>query len=359
MLKKYNTKNALSNNEIKNKMTKNLLKKYNVNNVSKLTDIKNKKIKTLSKTWINRLKNNNNFINIVDVDYTNKILICECDQEKNHIFKISYVLFNNRKEFGSIICTKCNKIHRNVSSIENKYYNFLKDNYDDIIIRNDRKIIKPYELDIYLPKLKIAFEFNGFKWHDKKMVGKNYHKMKSDMCDKNNINLYHFYQDVWMYKEKLIKNLIKNILNKKDDINLIDYRINNINNIKNIKIIKKFLNENHIEGYIKSEINLGLFNNNNELISLMTFDKININEYKILRISNKIGKNIHSECLLLNFFIKKYKPNKIFYFENRSYPNNYIREYFDLVNITEPNLYLKNKNEIFDSGNKEYFINIL
>jgi hypothetical protein len=42
--------------------------------------------------------------------------------------------------------------------------NFIKNNYNGEIITN-KKIIKPYELYIYLPELNIAFEFNGDRFH--------------------------------------------------------------------------------------------------------------------------------------------------------------------------------------------------
>jgi hypothetical protein len=36
------------------------------------------------------------------------------------------------------------------------------------------------EIDIYLPELKLGFEFNGLYWHSNKFKEKNYHLNKTD-----------------------------------------------------------------------------------------------------------------------------------------------------------------------------------
>ena len=41
----------------------------------------------------------------------------------------------------------------------------IKSLYSGEIVENCRNIIKPYELDIYIPKKKIAIEYNGIYWH--------------------------------------------------------------------------------------------------------------------------------------------------------------------------------------------------
>ena len=64
------------------------------------------------------------------------------------------------------------------------------DDYE--IVENSREIIKPYELDIYLPKLKIAFEFNGLYWHNELYLEKNYHLNKTCSCENQKIQLIHW-----------------------------------------------------------------------------------------------------------------------------------------------------------------------
>jgi hypothetical protein len=80
-------------------------------------------------------------------------------------------------------------------------------------VTNTRTVIAPYELDIYLPKPKIAFEYNGNYWH-KEGINKpmGYHQMKTDMCYGMGIRLYHIWENDWMIDNKFMKECIKRSL---------------------------------------------------------------------------------------------------------------------------------------------------
>ena len=58
------------------------------------------------------------------------------------------------------------------------------------IIENTRKIISPYELDIYIPAKAFAIEYNGLVWHTEEHVGKDLHSKKSNLCKDKNIQSY-------------------------------------------------------------------------------------------------------------------------------------------------------------------------
>lgn len=55
------------------------------------------------------------------------------------------------------------------------------------LIYNDRQMIKPYELDIYIPKYNIAFEYNGFWFHRNT---KEKDQIKKQLCLEKNITLF-------------------------------------------------------------------------------------------------------------------------------------------------------------------------
>jgi len=76
-------------------------------------------------------------------------------------------------------------------------------------IRNTRKIIKPKELDFFIPKFNFAIEFCGLNWHgDKSGRGKNYHLDKFNSCSNLEIDLIQIFQDEWDDNSSSIKNLI-------------------------------------------------------------------------------------------------------------------------------------------------------
>lgn len=341
MVDKYGTKNALSNEDIKNNMITKLKDKYNVDNVSKINYIKNKKTKTLSNTWVKRVGENIPGIEIIYGEYNTKILKCKCDQGKTHTFDISYDLLYNRKYTKSIFCTICNEINKNISSIEEKFFNFIKDHYTGTIIRNDRTVINPYELDIYLPELNIAFEFNGFRWHSYDKKGKDYHLIKTDMTNKKGIQLIHFYQDDWIYKEEIIKSLILNKIGKTQ--NKIYARKCIVQEINNIEY-RDFCNKNHIQGYAPCKIKYGLFYEN-KLVSIISLGIRKISGKKIfelIRFVTELNTNvIGGFSKLLKNILYKIEISELITYANKSYSNGELYEKcgFTYICDTKPNYY--------------------
>lgn len=57
------------------------------------------------------------------------------------------------------------------------------------VVRNSRKIISPYELDVYVPEKKLAFEYDGCKWHSAADVQERDGR-KSQKCNDMGIMLY-------------------------------------------------------------------------------------------------------------------------------------------------------------------------
>ena len=332
---KYNDKNY--NNSNKTKQTN--LKRYGVDNPSKNDLIKEKINITKSKSLIDK------YPSILKVNYFNKELTMLCDNKENHVFTIDITCFQNRKHLNTTICTICNN---GVSSgLEIQLSNFIKENYNGKIIENDRVLIKK-ELDIYLPELNLAFEFNGLHWHNELNKPNSYHKIKSDMCDEKGIQLIHIWEDDWLYNQNIIKSMIINKLNKTP--NKIFGRKTEIREITDNKLIRTFLDENHIQGFVGSQIKLGLFFEN-ELISLMTFGKLrksmnskskNEGNYEMLRFCNKLNTNIiGGASKLFKYFTKNYEFNEITSYADKSYSNGnlYKQLGFKLIHITSPNYY--------------------
>lgn len=108
--------------------------------------------------------------------------------------------------------------------------------YKGTIISNTRKVIKPLELDLYLPELKIAVEYNGTYWHSiKNNKNVNYHLNKSLLCRQLGIRLIHIYEfESYQTQLQLLKDLILGIDNyPKNDFN----KNNLIDNIPEPEII--------------------------------------------------------------------------------------------------------------------------
>jgi len=95
--------------------------------------------------------------------------------------------------------------------------NYVKETYNTTIIQNSRKIIKPLELDIYLPEHNLAIEFNGIYYHSPdKYGGKDqwleYHYNKINRCKEQGIALLHIWEDYGDHNE-LIKEAFNGQIN--------------------------------------------------------------------------------------------------------------------------------------------------
>ena len=128
--------------------------------------------------------------------------------------------------------------------IQNQYSNKSKAeqyiidnlNYNGTILHNDRTVLRPKELDIYLPDLKLAIEFNGIYWHSiERGTDKYSHRNKSIACRNLGIRLVHIFEFEDLDEQiKLINNLISGI-----DLFEQNFSKNNLLNIipKDVSII--------------------------------------------------------------------------------------------------------------------------
>lgn len=112
---------------------------------------------------------------------------------------------------------------------------------------SDRNLIKPLELDIVIPELKIAIEYNGLLWHSE-LYGRDkwYHHDKTKMCNEKGYRLIHIWEDEWKTNNDLQIRFLKHQLGVSDVNRLFARRCNFTSHDK--KTIKEFLNKNHIQG---------------------------------------------------------------------------------------------------------------
>ena len=93
--------------------------------------------------------------------------------KEHHEFDISRDLLKNRIKLNTELCTICNPVGSSKSGYEIQLFNFISSNIRTEILKNNRTILNnQYELDIYIPELKLAFEFNGLYWHNEIKIGR-------------------------------------------------------------------------------------------------------------------------------------------------------------------------------------------
>jgi hypothetical protein len=106
-------------------------------------------------------------------------------------------------------CPKCSLRGPSMGQLE--IYELIKSLGIECELSN-RKVIRPYELDIWIPKGKLAIEFNGLYWHAKSESNRK-HKTKGSMCRELGIRLLVIWEDEWKNDRDRIKDIIINCLN--------------------------------------------------------------------------------------------------------------------------------------------------
>ena len=272
-MKKYGVKNPSQNKEIRKKIINTNLKKFGVFNVSQNKDvIEKRKIKNINK--LNYAKNQN-LISIEELsDKFNKYdtTIIEAIKRLN----IEIITFDLDKRYyihDYDLCLLTDYFYKtemcSSSFSEKEIVNFIKSVCDYEIIENSKKIIPPKELDIYIPKMKIAIEYDGLHWHDENHVNKNYHLLKTNLCNEKGIDLIHVFEDDWLNKKEIVKSMISSRLGiYKQKIFARKCKLKEIEKEQ----AKIFFNENHLQGFTYGDLYLGLFYND-ELVQCICINK--------------------------------------------------------------------------------------
>ena len=182
--------------------------------------------------------------------------------------------------------TNCPSCGASISKPEIKLVDFIRSFYKGEIITNSKNIIPPMELDIYVPNLNLAIEFNGGYWHSEKFKDKNYHIRKYNLCKDKGIRLVSVWEWEYLKDKDKIENFIKNLILEKKKLFARKLQIKEVD----IKTQREFLDINHLQGYVPCTHALGLYKED-ELIQLMTLrvkskkDKL----YEIGRLATKTG----------------------------------------------------------------------
>lgn len=129
---------------------------------------------------------------------------------------------------------------------EADFANYIKNLIpEELIIRNDRKLIAPLELDLYIPGKNLAFEFNGLIWHSELYSHDNErHKLKMLKCLEQKVSLVTIFASDWANRKYATQNFIKTLLqNDRERLHIRDLDL-----IYDTNILKAFINKNHVQG---------------------------------------------------------------------------------------------------------------
>lgn len=112
--------------------------------------------------------------------------------------------------YGAANCPSC--IATKVSGAERDILQYIETIYTGKIIGSDRTVLKPKELDIYIPELKLAFEYCGLYWHSDQYKSPEYHADKYNKCREAGVRLVTIFENEWIHQAPIVKNKIKQLL---------------------------------------------------------------------------------------------------------------------------------------------------
>ena len=236
-------------------------------------------------------------------------------------------------------CPKCGKI---ISKNEEELYQFVCNLVgSDNIVRNDRDVLNGKEIDIYIPSLKVGIEYNGVVWHSEKF-GKDskYHIDKLKLALNKGVKLIQIFEDEYIGHKNIVFGKIRHIIGYDNFQRKVYARKCIIKEIDK-EVAKNFLDTNHIQGYGKSTLFLGAYDNS-ELVAVMGFLNEGNNNWNLTRFATDITKLC---CGLggkmFKYFLGKYNPKYVKSFADRRWTldkdnNLYTKIGFKLESVLKP-----------------------
>ena len=365
----YGSEHHMSSDAVKSKIRTTCLEKYGVDNPSKLEDLKEIKSKKMkdnfqdsgneilakrkhtnlvrhgNETFTNR--NKAIFTNLERYGVENPATLDQFIQKQKDTFATKYGghpnslhisketkqklndrnwLYDNRNRTLTDIASELNITYYtvsyyyeqhdiekpfssySVSSTETEIYNYV----NSLISaeQSNRTILAGKEIDIYVPSMKLGFEIDGLYWHGEKFKDKNYHIDKTRLANDNNVNLIHITDYEWNTNRILVESRIKSILQLNERIFARKCKVSMVL----ADTAKMFYNNNHIQKWCVSSVNIGL-TFDNTLVAVMSFSKSRFDktyQWELTRYCSVTGHNVvGGASKLLAHFVREYRPGSI------------------------------------------------
>lgn len=276
-LEKYGVDNPAKAKEIKDKIKKTNNERYGGNAPACSKEVVKKMVKTAHKKYNQTgypglIAQHNHFLNIRIQQLAKHNLQFKNPEDFKGRAR------NDKAIYYDFICTKCGNEFRdsftNAFPIcrkchpqkflkqETELIDYVKSIYNGTIIEHDRSLISPKELDIYLPELKIAIEYNGTFWHSFNKTTKisfaefcRQIEFKRKECEKLGIRLITIDECDWLDRPEVFKRFLQDALLPRKRIFARKCELKEIDTAT----AKTFCEYYHVNGYRGGSIKYGLY----------------------------------------------------------------------------------------------------
>ena len=346
LLEKYGATCYLATEEGKDKARKTCLEHYGVDHVGKSQEFKEKRQATMLRKYgvKNALQNPEimkrrdatcmeRFGELYPGTYRLKELAAETRlkvwDSLPDIFP-DYELLCGRDEFMGVYehentwkCKSCGKTFSRIGApfcqcrlkwtTQQELYDFVHSIRPCAEFRNKSVLGNQREIDIYVPSLKIGFEYDGLYWHSE-LYGKNrnYHLNKTEDAAKKGVRLIHIFEDEWLLKKDITKDFIRAVLMDSRHFEVVFARKCVLKRLETSEAYQ-FFDENHILGHTNSNVNIGLVFDG-RLVAAAAFKPMETADgsWYLERYASLLGVRVQGGCSrILSFFTVSNSPSKI------------------------------------------------
>jgi hypothetical protein len=210
---------------------------------------------------------------------------------------------------------------------------------DSSLCYNDRSVISPYEIDLYVGGRRLGFEVNGLFWHSynyvESAVERNKHKFKQDLCDSVGVRLIQVFEHEWAFKRGIVESHIDVLLGRCDRIFARACEVV----VLDSKGFNEFCGVNHLQGVLNSRVRYGLLYKG-DLVMVMGFN--GDGDFVCTRLCSRLGLVVvGGVSRLFSRFVRDYCPSSVVSFADRRYSVGgvYERLGFKRLYVTSPNYF--------------------
>lgn len=266
------------------------------------------------------------------VSEENQFVHLRCE-ECDHSFSITKQYFTASKLPDTTVCRVCNPTPSHSKAEIDLLSNIRELNPDLTIVSGNRKEIFPLELDIWIPKHRIAVEYCGLYWHSEVHKTQDYHLKKLRACQSKGIDLITVFEDEWVQNRDLVLSMIQYRIGKHNKrIHARDCVVKEIN----INDCRGWLEANHMQGAGRSKYKLGAYYQD-QLVAVMTFiqgevSRKNTDTWEINRFAVCSGITVPGiASRLFRRFIKEKNPSSVISYSDLRWGSGKVYEHLGFV----------------------------
>lgn len=264
-------------------------------------------------------------------------------------FDYSSAVYIGNKEYTRVTCKVCGNTSevlpnnhlrghgcRHCATSASKAEQEIRDFIESLGFTTEKIILdNGKHIDIFVPEISLGVEYNGSYWHSSVHKDKNYHLEKTEVANRQGIDLVHIWESDFVRDKGLVFSMISSKLGTLHRVYARDCVVKEVP----IADARKFTENNHIQGHAQSATrHIGLYFYDT-LVMLISLGKPRFNnkysaDLELLRSVAKQGVNVVGG--LSKLLSKLPKNTKVISYARRDYSNgnSYIKTGFTLIGTT-------------------------